>query len=175
MRFEKLYRTLTANLGLKIVSLVVALLLWLYVTAQQGQRQGFKVPLELEHIPDSLTVMQEVPAAVEVTVSGTKSDLLKLRFLSKMRAVVDCSAEKRGTVSVPGASSKPPRRWKRISGRPCSHLTRALMLPFRPLVYFWGQKRVSVRIRLAMSSPRSLAMRCRHRRLLSPLVSQWVV
>lgn len=101
MRFEKLYRTLTANLGLKIISLLFALFLWLYVTAQQAEKQGFKVPLELVNVPDSLTVMQEVPSTVDVTVSGTKSDLLKLRFFSKMKAVVDCSAVKRGMASVP--------------------------------------------------------------------------
>jgi YbbR domain-containing protein len=134
VRFEKLYRALTANLGLKIISLLVALLLWLYVTAQQAQMQGFKVPLELENIPDSLTVMQEVPPAVDVTVSGTKSDLLKLRFFSKMRAVVDCSAQKRGTVSMPlsAANLRIPRDVR--PGEVSIESPRSLVLTFEPVV-----------------------------------------
>lgn len=101
MRLKKLHQALTANLGLKIISLLFALFLWFYVTAQQTEKEGFRVPLVLEHVPESLTVMQEVPASVEATVAGTKSDLLKLRLFTKMKAVVDCSAEKRGTVTVP--------------------------------------------------------------------------
>jgi YbbR domain-containing protein len=100
-RFDKLRRALTANLGLKIVSLVFALVIWFYVTAQEAEKQGFKVPLVLANIPDSLTVLQEVPTAVDVAVTGTKSDLLKLRFFSKMKAVVDCSSAKGGTMMIP--------------------------------------------------------------------------
>ena len=101
MRFETAYRAVTANMGLKIVSLLFALFLWLYVTAQQTEKQTFKVPLELANIPDSLAVMQEIPPSVEVAVSGTKSDLLKLRVFGRPKAVVDCSTAKRGRMLIP--------------------------------------------------------------------------
>jgi YbbR domain-containing protein len=101
MRYEKLYRAVSANIGLKIISLLFALFLWLYVTAQQTEKQAFRAPLELVNVPDSLAVMQEVPSAVEITVRGTKSELLKLRFLSKPKALVDCSLAKRGQVLIP--------------------------------------------------------------------------
>jgi YbbR domain-containing protein len=101
MRYEKIRRAVSANIGLKIVSLLFAVCLWLYVTAQQAEKQVFEVPLELVNVPDSLAVMQEIPSSVEVTVRGTKSELLKLRFLSKPRALVDCSLAKRGRVLIP--------------------------------------------------------------------------
>ena len=72
MRFQNLYRAVTENIGLKIVSLLFAVFLWLYVTAQIGERQTFRVPLELANIPESLTVVSEAPEEVAVTMRGAR-------------------------------------------------------------------------------------------------------
>ncbi len=101
MRFDKLGRAMTANLGLKIVSLVFAIVIWVYVSDQLTEKGRFEVPLELQNVPDSLTVLQELPPAVEVSVTGTKLDILKLRFTGKMKVTVDCSSAKRGTQTIP--------------------------------------------------------------------------
>ena len=50
VRFQNLYRAVTANIGIKIVSLLFAIFLWLYVTAQIGERQTFRVPLDARRI-----------------------------------------------------------------------------------------------------------------------------
>jgi YbbR domain-containing protein len=101
MRFRKLYHAVTANIGLKIVSLLFAVFLWLYVTAQIGERQTFRVPLALANIPESLTVVREPPAEIAVTLRSTRSELLKLRLLSTIKATVDLSAARGGRVIVP--------------------------------------------------------------------------
>ena len=47
MGLGRLGKSITENLGLKIVSLLLAVILWLYVTAQQIDMQVFRVPIEL--------------------------------------------------------------------------------------------------------------------------------
>jgi YbbR domain-containing protein len=101
MSLEKFFRVITANLGAKIVSLLFALLLWLHVTAQQGENQFFRVPLLLGGIPDSLTVVQEYPREIEVTVRGSKIDLLKLRLFGRLTASVDLSKAVKGRNTIP--------------------------------------------------------------------------
>ena len=97
-RFTK---SLTSNLGAKIIALLFAIFLWLHVTAQQLENQGFRVPLSLDGIPDSLTVLHDVPDFVEVTIRGSRSDLLKLRLFGNLKATVNLEDVKRGRVNIP--------------------------------------------------------------------------
>jgi YbbR domain-containing protein len=92
---------MTANLGAKIVALFFAIFLWLHVTAQQLENQTFRVPLALTGMPDSLTFIHEVPEFVEVTVRGSRSNLLKLRLFGRLKATVDLSDVKRGRINIP--------------------------------------------------------------------------
>lgn len=101
MRLEKVLKVITANLGVKIVSLLFALLLWLHVTAQQMENQYFHVPLVLSAIPDSLTVIHEYPRVVEVTVHGSRIDLMKLRLIGRLTAAVDLSKAVKGRNTIP--------------------------------------------------------------------------
>ena len=96
---------LTANLGAKIIALLFAIFLWLHVTAQQIENQGFRVPLSLTGIPDSLTIIHDVPEFVEVTVRGPRSNLLKLRLFGRLKATVDLESVKRGRVNIPLSSA----------------------------------------------------------------------
>jgi len=101
VHFRNLYRALTENIGIKIVSLLFASLLWLYVTAQIGERQTFKVRLDLVNIPESLSVASGAPKEVLVTMRGARSELMKLRFLSRIRGTVDLGGAREGRVVVP--------------------------------------------------------------------------
>jgi hypothetical protein len=101
VRFRNLYQAFTENIGIKIVSVLFAVLLWLYVTAQIGERQTFKVPLDLVNIPESLAVVTGAPKEISVTVRGPRSEIMKLRFLSRIRGTVDLGGAKRGRVVVP--------------------------------------------------------------------------
>ncbi|MCX5752443.1 MAG: CdaR family protein [Candidatus Krumholzibacteria bacterium] len=101
MRFQNLIRAVTANIGIKIVSVLFAIILWLYVTAQIGEKQTFRVPLDLANIPESLTVASEVPKEISITMRGARSELMKLRFLSRIRGTVDLGGAREGRVVVP--------------------------------------------------------------------------
>ncbi|MCK4236739.1 MAG: hypothetical protein KAX38_06445 [Candidatus Krumholzibacteria bacterium] len=105
MRFENFYRAIKANIGAKIISLLFAIFLWLQVTAQQEEKQAFRVPMELFNIPDSLTIIHDVPEFIEVTIRGSRSNLIKLRLFSKLKASIDLSMAKMGRVNVPLSSA----------------------------------------------------------------------
>ena len=96
---------MTSNLGAKIIAILFAIFLWLHVTAQQLEDQGFRVPLSLTGIPDSLTIIHDVPEFVEVTVRGSRSNLLKLRLFGRLKATVDLEEVKRGRVNIPLSSA----------------------------------------------------------------------
>ncbi len=98
---EKIHKVLFRNIGGKIISVVFAVLLWLHVTAQQGEDQSFRIPLVLAGIPDSLTIVHDVPQFVEVTISGPRSSLLIMRLFSRPVATVDLSMSRRGMVNIP--------------------------------------------------------------------------
>jgi YbbR domain-containing protein len=89
------------DLGLKVISVLFAVCLWLYVTAQVGERQTFRVPLEFANMPESLTVVHDMPKDVAITMRSTRSELLKLRLLSNIKATVDLGGARRGRVIVP--------------------------------------------------------------------------
>lgn len=100
MSFDKINKALTANLGAKIISLFFAVFLWLHVTAQQLENQTFRAPLALAGIPDTLTIIHDLPEYVEVSVRGSRSNLLKLRLFGRLKATVDVSVAKPGRVNI---------------------------------------------------------------------------
>ena len=105
MRFEKMMKALTANLGTKLISLFFAVFLWLVVTAQLEENQSFRVPLALSGIPDSLTIIHEVPEHIEVTIRGPRFNFIKLRLFSRLKASIDLSLAKRGRMNIPLSSA----------------------------------------------------------------------
>jgi YbbR domain-containing protein len=94
-------RGLVSNLGAKIVAVLFAVFLWLHVTAQQEDKQTFRVPLTLTAIPDSLTIIHPVPEYIEVTIRGARSSLIRMRLLGKLKASVDLSTARGGRLDVP--------------------------------------------------------------------------
>ena len=105
MRFDKLLRVITANIGAKIISIIFAVFLWLLVTAQMEEEQSFPVPLVLSGIPDSLTIIHDVPGFVEVTITGPRINFIRLRLIRGLEARIDLSTAKRGRVNVPLSSA----------------------------------------------------------------------
>ncbi|OQX86367.1 MAG: hypothetical protein B6D63_00045 [Candidatus Latescibacteria bacterium 4484_7] len=101
MNYAKITRPITENLSLKIISLIFAFMLWLYVTAQQVETQMVKAPLGVRNVPENLAIVSELPQYVEVSIKGSRSELLKLRFFNKLKAVVDCSDAKAGRLNIP--------------------------------------------------------------------------
>lgn len=77
-----------------------AVFLWFNVTAQQDEKQKFKIPLSLSNIPESLIVVNKIPDNVKVTIKGQRSNLLKLRFMGNPKANVNLSNTKSGRINI---------------------------------------------------------------------------
>lgn len=84
------------NLGLKLLSLSVAIFLWYAVSGEQVVERSLRVPLELQNIPDSLEVVGEVPSQVDVRVRGPSGTLSRLG-VGDVVAVLDLRAARPGS------------------------------------------------------------------------------
>lgn len=73
-----MFKLLTENWTLKIISLIFALLLWMFIMGERRLEVGYRVPLELQNIPKSLMVANEVPSMVDVRVSGPRTLQMKV-------------------------------------------------------------------------------------------------
>ncbi|MBI5656502.1 MAG: hypothetical protein HZC44_06675 [Geobacter sp.] len=67
------------NLDLKIVSVVMASLFWLYVTASREAETRVQVPLHLVNLADGLACADKVPNHLDLDVKGSRFALMALR------------------------------------------------------------------------------------------------
>lgn len=63
------------HLGLKLLSLAMALLLWMVVSGEETVERGLRVPLELQQVPAGLELTGEIPTTVDLRVRGPSGTL----------------------------------------------------------------------------------------------------
>lgn len=66
------------NLGLKIVSIFMAFLLWLIVAGEQPAERGLRIPLQLQNLPPNMEVLDLPTEVVDVRVRGPSGALSRL-------------------------------------------------------------------------------------------------
>jgi hypothetical protein len=66
------------HFGLKLLSVGLALLLWMVVAGEETVERGLRIPLELQQMPGGLEVLGEVPATVDVRVRGASGTLSRV-------------------------------------------------------------------------------------------------
>jgi len=76
--WTKIREALLHNLGLKLASLLLSLLLFAHVVTDQPGESRIPIPLVLTGVPDSLAVSGTVPPRVIVRVRGKWKDLIRL-------------------------------------------------------------------------------------------------
>src|SRR5262249_60873218 len=59
------------HVGLKVLSLGLAVLLWMVVAGEATVERGLRIPLELQQMPGGLEVIGDVPATEDVRVRGS--------------------------------------------------------------------------------------------------------
>jgi YbbR domain-containing protein len=65
-----------AQTGLKLVSVALAVLLWMMVSSQRAfVERGLRIPLELQNLPENLEMVEPPPESVDVRVRGTADAL----------------------------------------------------------------------------------------------------
>jgi hypothetical protein len=65
------------HLGLKVLALALALILWMMVSEETVDR-GLRVPLEMQQFPSGLQVKGELPSTLDVRVRGASGVLGRL-------------------------------------------------------------------------------------------------
>ena len=85
-----------AHTGLKIVSVALAVLLWMMVSSQRAfVERGLRIPLELQNLPENLEMVEPPPESVDVRVRGT-ADALGRIAAGDVIATIDLSRAQPG-------------------------------------------------------------------------------
>jgi YbbR domain-containing protein len=89
-------KVITKNPTLKVVSLILAIILWLFVKSTSEGEVRLQVPIEFSHCPLNLMVTQVSTDAITVRLVGP---LLQLQRLSRneKKARIDLSSAREGT------------------------------------------------------------------------------
>lgn len=83
------------HLGLKAVSLGIAVALWVAVAGEEVVERGLRIPLELQQFPAGLEVLGEPPALVDVRLRGTSGALART-LPGDVTAVIDLKGARPG-------------------------------------------------------------------------------
>jgi YbbR domain-containing protein len=83
------------NLALKVVSVVLAALLWLIVSGEQTVERVLRIPLEYTNIPEQLELVGDTPTVVDVRLRGSSGTLGRLSS-GELAAVLDVRSPRPG-------------------------------------------------------------------------------
>jgi len=84
------------NLGLKVMAIALASLLWLTVAGQHVVERSLRVPLEFRNIPKALEIVGNTPDTIDVRVRGSSAVLTRLQP-GEIVAVLDVSGARTGS------------------------------------------------------------------------------
>ncbi|SMB90817.1 YbbR domain-containing protein [Thermanaeromonas toyohensis ToBE] len=89
------------NLGVKLLAVTLALILWLYVTSEQNPttEHVVRIPLEVENLSAGL-VVANLPSEVQIRLEGRKGQIKNL-LPRDIRAYVDLRAARVGENTLP--------------------------------------------------------------------------
>ena len=66
------------HVGLKLLSVALAVLLWMVIAGEETVERGLRVPLELQQFPSGLELLGDVPTTADVRVRGASGTLGRL-------------------------------------------------------------------------------------------------
>ncbi|MCK4352799.1 hypothetical protein KAW65_05260 [candidate division WOR-3 bacterium] len=89
-------KRITANLGLKIFSLLIALLLWFYVMTERVYEKTLIIPLSFVNLSENLSFAEQPPKSVKVRIRGKGKELIRLKFGEYPKIVSDFSKVRKG-------------------------------------------------------------------------------
>jgi len=85
-----------AHVGLQIVSVVLAVLLWMMVSAQRSSvERGLRIPLEVQNLPDNIEMVDPPQDTVDVRVRGA-ADVMGRLVPGDLVASLDLSSAQPG-------------------------------------------------------------------------------
>jgi len=84
-----------ANIGLKLVSVALAALIWLLVSGEQVVERALRIPLEFTNLSPQLELVGETPNVVDVRVRGSSGALARMAA-GELVAVLDLRSARPG-------------------------------------------------------------------------------
>lgn len=84
------------HLGLKVLAIALAVVLWLTVAGEHVVERSIRVPLEFRNIPSVLEIVGNPPDNVDVRVRGSSALLSRLQ-VGEIVAVLDLSSARAGS------------------------------------------------------------------------------
>jgi YbbR domain-containing protein len=84
------------QLGLKILAITLASLLWLTVAGEHVVERSLRVPLEFRNIPEALEIVGNTPDSVDVRLRGSSAVLSRVQA-GEIVAVLDLSSARSGS------------------------------------------------------------------------------
>lgn len=66
------------HIGLKLLSVAIAVLLWMVIAGEETVERGLRVPLELHQFPAGLELLGDVPTTADVRVRGASGTLSRV-------------------------------------------------------------------------------------------------
>lgn len=97
---QRLRQSLFRNTGIKLASLLLALVVYTHVYSIQERAAVLQVPLSVEGLPAGLSFRGEIPSEIRVRFRGRGGELLKLRS-DPPRAVVRLAQPRVGQLERP--------------------------------------------------------------------------
>ena len=83
------------NLGLKVLSTIIACLLWLLVAGERVVERVLRAPVEFQNLPAGLELVGNPPETVEVRLRGSSGALSRMAA-GDMSAVIDLATARPG-------------------------------------------------------------------------------
>jgi len=84
------------NLGLKLLAVVLAALLWITVAGEHIVERSLRVPLEFRNIPEALEIVGNAPDTVDVRLRGSSALLSRVQA-GEIVAVLDLGGARAGS------------------------------------------------------------------------------
>jgi YbbR domain-containing protein len=103
----------TSNLGLKLVALFLAVVLWFFVSAPRREpvsERAFPAPLSIVRMPRDLVITTQLPDTVSLRLRGRASDLRSVSS-QNLEVILDLSWAQAGDATItlrPQAINVPP-------------------------------------------------------------------
>jgi YbbR domain-containing protein len=83
------------HFGLKVLSLGIAVVLWMIVSGEETVERGLRIPLEFQQFPPGLELQGEMPSTIDVRVRGGSGTLSRL-LPADVVAVLDLHGARQG-------------------------------------------------------------------------------
>ncbi len=85
----------TENLGLKIASVFLSIVLWIFVVSRGQSEMPVDIPLEFKNIPSGLELVNQSAKTISLNIRGQERFLKSVK-LSEIRVSIDLGKAKRG-------------------------------------------------------------------------------